>query len=400
MKVRKTIAEINKKIKEGKAVVVTAEEMVDIVKSEGRIGAAKKVDVVTTGTFGPMCSSGAFINFGHTSPRIRASRVWINDVPCYAGIAAVDFYIGATEPRRDDPLNSNHPGEFLYGGGHVIQELVAGKDLKLVAESYVTDCYPRKRVEKIINIRNIKDAILLNPRNSYQNYNVAINLSKKTIYTYMGVLKPNGGNISYSSAGQLSPLLNDPYLLTIGVGTRIFLGGGIGYVAFHGTQHNPDVDRNEKGIPKEGAATLMVVGDMKNMSPKWLVGVSILGYGVSLMVGIGIPIPILNEEMAGFTGVSDKDIDAPIVDYGLSYPEGKGEIIGYTNYAELKSGEVRLFGRKIPTFSMSSYYGAKKIAEILKNWIKDGRFFLTTPQAMLHNMPKSKLPFDPEDYFC
>ena len=398
MKVKKTIAEINRKIKEGRAVVVTAEEMVDIVKEEGPVDAAKRVDVVTTGTFGPMCSSGAFLNFGHTSPRIKAHRAWINDVPCYCGIAAVDVYIGATEPRKDDPLNSRHPGEFLYGGGHVIQELVAGKNLFLIAEGYGTDCYPRKKVEKVINIRTLKDAILLNPRNSYQNYNVAVNLSKKTIYTYLGVLRPNAGNISYSSAGQLSPLLNDPYFLSIGIGTRIFLGGGIGYVVFHGTQHNPYPSRNPMGIPKEGAGTLMVVGDMRNMSPRWLVGVSLLGYGVSLMVGIGIPIPILNEEMARFTGVSDRDIEAPIVDYSSAYPEGKAEIVGYTNYAALRSGEVELFGKKVPTFSMSSYYGAREIARILKDWIKSGSFLLSIPQERLPSA-KEELPFNPEDYY-
>ena len=75
---------------------------------------------------------------------------------------------------------------------------------------------------------------------AYQNYNVAVNLSDKTIYTYMGVLKPRMGSAGYSSAGQLSPLLKDPYYKTIGIGTRIFLGGGIGYVAWPGTQFNPE----------------------------------------------------------------------------------------------------------------------------------------------------------------
>jgi uncharacterized protein (DUF39 family) len=93
----KTIDEINEKISEGKAVVVTAEEMIDIVRDNGPKKAAKMVDVVTTGTFSPMCSSGAFINFGHSSPAIRMTRVWLNDVMAYAGIAAVDAYIGATE---------------------------------------------------------------------------------------------------------------------------------------------------------------------------------------------------------------------------------------------------------------------------------------------------------------
>ena len=125
-KINKSYQDINKKIKTGKVVVVTAEEIIDIVREEGPVEAARQVDVVTTGTFAPMCSSGAFINFGHSVPRLKASKVWLNNVSAYAGIAAVDCYIGATEPCEDDPLNKVYPGEFNYGGGHVIQDLVAG----------------------------------------------------------------------------------------------------------------------------------------------------------------------------------------------------------------------------------------------------------------------------------
>ena len=210
----KTIKEINERIKQGKAVVVTADEMTDIVKRKGSGKAFKEVDVVTTGTFAPMCSSGAFINFGHTKPAIRASKVWLNDVPAYGGLAAVDTYIGATEPVEDDPLNRIHPGQFKYGGGHVIHDLLAGKKIKVKATSYGTDCYPNREAEKRINLADLPYAMLLNPRNGYQNYNCAINTTKKTIYTYMGVMKPRLGNANYSTSGQLSPLFNDPYYLT------------------------------------------------------------------------------------------------------------------------------------------------------------------------------------------
>ena len=223
-KVQKTYKEINEKIKQGKAVVVTAEEMIDIVERHGDVEAARRIDVVTTGTFSPMCSSGAFLNFGHTSPKIRASRVWLNDVPAYGGIAAVDCYIGATEVVEGDPLNSVYPGEFNYGGGHVIQDLVTGNVIRLRAEGYGTDCYPSRKFEKNITLNDLRDAILFNPRNAYQNYNCAVNMSDKTIYTYMGMLRPRMANANYATSGQLSPLFNDPYYKTIGIGTRIFLG--------------------------------------------------------------------------------------------------------------------------------------------------------------------------------
>jgi uncharacterized protein (DUF39 family) len=392
----KTIDEINEKIKQGKAVVVTAEEIIGIVKQEGVKTAAEKVDVVTTGTFAPMCSSGAYINIGHSKPRIKlgGGRVYLNDVLAYPGFASVDLFIGANALPDDDPRNRVHPGEFNYGGGHVIEELVAGNDIRLVATAYGTDCYPRKRLETWINIKNLNEAVLFNIRNAYQNYNIAANLSAKAIYTYMGVLKPNLGNINYATAGQLSPLLNDPHYKTIGIGTRIFLGGGMGYVAWQGTQHNPNVPRTEGGVPKSGAGTLAVIGDMKQMTQRWLVGTSMLGYGCTLTVGIGVPIPILSEEIVGYTAVTDEQIFGAVVDYSEAYPNLKPDILGEVSYAQLRSGRVEIQGKEVPTASLSSYSRAVEIATTLKEWILSGKFLLTSPVAPLPGV-ESGITFKP-----
>lgn len=381
----KTIAEINQKIKEGKAVVFTAEEIIEVAREKGVQKAAQEVDVVTTGTFGIMCSSAAYFNIGHTRPRLKlgGGRTYLNDVPAYTGVAATDLILGANALPDDDPRNRLHPGEFNYGGGHVIEELVAGKDIRLEATAYGTDCYPRRKLESWLNIRDLNEATLFNLRNAYQNYNVAVNLSEKTIYTYLGVLKPKMGNANYSSAGQLSPLLNDPYCQTIGIGTRIFLGGGTGYIAWQGTQHNPHVPRTEKGIPKGGGATLATIGDLKQMSPRWLVGTSVFGYGCSLTVGVGVPIPILSEGILQYTTVTDADILAPVVDYSDAYPQNKPDILAHVSYAELKSGKIRLKGKDVPTASLASYPRAVEIAVILKEWIQSGKFLLTEPVAPL-----------------
>lgn len=381
----KTIAEINEKIRRGQAVVVTAEEIIEIARKKGISQTAREVDVVTTGTFGPMCSSGVFLNLGHTKPRIKlgGGKVYLNDVPAYTGLAAVDVFLGASALPEDDPRNRIYPGEFRYGGGHVIEELVAGKDIRLIATAYGTDCYPRRKLETLINIKDINEAVLFNVRNAYQNYNVAVNLGNRVLYTYMGVLKPNLGNANYSSSGQLSPLLNDPHYRTIGIGTRIFLGGGIGYVAWHGTQHNPGVPRTENGVPKRPAGTMAVIGDLKQMSPQWLVGTSFLGYGCTITVGIGVPIPILSEEILKYTLVTDADIIAPVVDYSEAYPQRKPDVLAEVSYAELKSGVIKVQGEEVPTSSLSSYPKAVEIANILKEWIKRGEFLLTEPVAPL-----------------
>ena len=375
----KTIEEINEKIKKGKALVLTAEEIIDFVREKGSRKAAEEVDVVTTGTFGPMCSSSAYFNIGHTKPRIKlgGGTVYLNDVPVYTGLAAVDILLGATAIPDDDPRNAVFPGQFAYGGGHVIEELVAGKEVRLTATAYGTDCYPRKKLETRISLEDMNEAVLFNPRNCYQNYNVAVNVSDRAIFTYMGVLQPRLGNANYCSAGQLSPLLCDPFYRTIGIGTRIFLGGGTGYVAWQGTQHNPCVPRTDLGIPRMGAGTLAVIGDLKQMGSRWLRGTSFRGYGVNLTVGIGVPIPILDEEVVIHAAVRDEDIVSQVVDYSETYPQREGGSLAEVTYAQLKTGEISLNGKKIHTASLSSYAMAREIAGILKHWIQKGEFLLT-----------------------
>ena len=381
----KTIQEINSKIKQGRAVVVTAEEIIEIVKQEGVKTAAEKVDVVTTGTFGPMCSSGAYFNIGQAKPKIKlgGGHAFLNDVPAYAGFAAVDLYVGATALPEHDPRNQVYPGRFTYGGAQVIEDLVAGKDVRLSATAYGTDCYPRKKLETWINIKDMNEAVLFNPRNCYQNYNVAVNLSDKVIYTYLGMLKPHLGNANYCSAGQLSPLLNDPQYQTIGIGTRIFLGGGVGYVVWQGTQHNPGVARKPNGVPQAPAGNLAVMGDLKQMKPEWLRGAAMQGYGVTLTIGIGIPIPVLNEDVCRATAVKDEDIWTQVVDYSEAYPQGVPGSLGEVNYQQLRSGMITVRGKRVNTGNLSSYPKALEIARTLKDWIRSGDFLLTEKVASL-----------------
>ncbi|GAB6179107.1 homocysteine biosynthesis protein [Desulfotomaculum defluvii] len=384
MAVERTYAEINARIKAGKAVVLTAEEVIGKVREQGLSKTAAEVDVVTTGTFGPMCSSGAFLNFGHSSPRIRMTKVSLNNVPAYTGIAAVDAFIGATEIPEEDPANGDFPGDFRYGGGHVIEDLVAGKQIKLKALSYGTDCYPRKEIETTLTLNEINEAILFNPRNGYQNYNCAVNLSDKTIYTYMGTLKPRLGNANYSTSGQLSPLMKDPNFATIGVGTRIFLGGGVGYVVWNGTQHFPGWLKDQEGnVVGSAGGTLSVLGDLKQMKAQWLRGTSFRGYGATLTVGLGIPIPILNEEILRYAALSDEELHAPVVDYSDAYPNRVGGNLGLVSYAQLKSGKITINGKEIPTAPLSSYPKAREIANQLKNWIEKGDFLLGEPVQLL-----------------
>ena len=379
----KTYAEINQKIESGKAVVLTADEIIDYVDRQGLEKAAKEVDVVTTATFGPMCSSGCFLNFGHSKPRIRITEAWVSDVRVYCGVAAVDVFLGATELRHNDPANMYYPGEFRYGGGHVIEELVAGKKLQLFALSYGTDDYPCRELRTMFDIHDLNQAIMVNPRNCYQNYNAAVNTSEKRIHTYLGILEPVMKNLTYCSAGQLSPLLNDPFYETIGIGTSVWLAGARGHVYAEGTQHASAVERGENGVPVEGAGTLALTGDMKKMRPEFVRGVSLPGYGVSLALGVGVPIPILNADILRRTTVRDRDIFACVIDYATDYPRKTGKVLARVTYEQLRSGEVAVNGKKVAVSSMSSYYKALQVAELLKDEIRRGDFLLSAPSQRL-----------------
>jgi uncharacterized protein (DUF39 family) len=136
-------------------------------------------------------------------------------------------------------------------------------------------------------------------------------------------------------------------------------------------------------VPRFPAGTLCVIGDLKQMSQEWLRGASFTGYGTTLTLGIGIPIPILNEEVVRSTAVKDEDIFAQIVDYSESYPQVKPGSLGEVNYAQLKSGKITINNKEVPTGGISSYVKAKQIAETLKRWIEKGNFVLTEPVAPL-----------------
>jgi uncharacterized protein (DUF39 family)/predicted transcriptional regulator len=359
----RTVEEINEKIRKGDAQILTAEEMKKLVDSSGVEVAFREVDVVTTGTFGAMCSSGAVINIGHSDPPIKIENAWINNVPvCHPG-AAVDLFIGATNMSEKIP--------FEYGGGHVIEDLVAGNEVELRATAYGTDCYPRTSVKTTLTKDDLNQFYLLNFRNGYQRYNCAVNGSEEIIYTYMSKLLPRLRNATYSGAGELNPLMNDPDYETMGMGTRIFLGGAQGYIIGEGTQHSP----------KNLSGTLMVKGDAKKMSPEFLQGAAFTGYGTSLYVGLGVPIPILNEGLARKTAIRDSEILTDIVDY--SVPRRDRPKFGQVSYEELKSGSITVNGKKVRVSSLSSLKMAKKVSQTLKEWIDEGRFFLTSPVERL-----------------
>ena len=94
-------------------------------------------------------------------------------------------------------------------------------------------------------------------------------------------------------------------------------------------------------------------------------------------VGLGVPIPILDEDLARTAGASDRELTAKVVDYSTDYPNAAGAPLGEVTYADLKSGKITVGGKEIPTAGLSSHPGARKIALDLKKWIESGEFLLS-----------------------
>ena len=376
-----TIADINEKIRQGKATAWTITEAKARIEEMGISAAAKAVDVVTTGAFEPMEGSGAMLNLGHTDPPIKIVECHLDGVLAYAGFGAVDLYIGAGQmasPNRDGSRDGDAED---HGGGHVIADLIADKPVSLTAIGQATDCYPRTNLETTITRDRINQFYLFNPRNLYQNFIVAVNGGDRPLFTYMGPLQPNLGNAVYANTGALSPFLNDPDLQTVGIGTRILLGGGEGYIAWEGTQHFPLQRRLPNRAPVGPAATVALIGDAKRMDAHWVRGCYFKGYGPSLMLGVGVPIPILNEDILARCAIQDDSLVAPVVDFSI--PRRVRPTFGLVSYAQLKAGHLMLEGKKVRTAPLASLYLSGQVALDLKQRIESGEFELTSPVAAL-----------------
>ena len=384
----RTIAEINDKIEHKKAVIWTVEELKARVIETSIAQVAKEVDVITTGTFEPMESSGAILNLGHTDPPIKIRQCWLDGVPAYSGFGAVDLYLGATQVAEYTSTGEmgegedSRPGETargIRGGGHVISDLIAGKPVQLRAIGQVTDCYPRASLETTISYETINQFYLFNPRNLYQNFIVGVNGGDRSLFTYLGPLQPRLGNAVYSNPGAISPLLNDPDLQLVGIGSRVFLGGGIGYVAWEGTQHFPLQKRLPNRTPIGPAATLALIGDAKQMDSRWVRGCAFKSYGPSIMLGVGIALPVLDESVVARCAIRDEDLVAPIVDFSI--PRRVRPTFGLVSYAQLKSGRIPIDGKSVRVAPLASIFLSRQVALELKQWMEAGQFTLTEPVA-------------------
>ncbi|NLN31236.1 MAG: hypothetical protein GX158_08425, partial [Bacteroidales bacterium] len=128
------------------------------------------------------------------------------------------------------------------------------------------------------------------------------------------------------------------------------------------------------------SATLALIGDAKQMDARFIKAAYFEKYGVSMFVGIAIPIPVLDEDLAGRVSVRNNQIETNVIDYG----SGNFEVLGRVDYESLFSGKITVNGKKIRTAPLSSVRTARELADILRQEISGGRFYLTEPLALFN----------------
>ncbi|MDY6931698.1 MAG: homocysteine biosynthesis protein, partial [Halobacteriota archaeon] len=130
---QRSLGEINERIKDGNAKVMTAEELSSKVRENEEV-TLDDVDVVTTGTCGIMSGTAAILSFPIDGGDYRKiDKIWLNGVEGYPGpcpnesLSVVDLIVYGTNHSRDD---------HSYGGSHLFSDLVSGKEINI---AYVTD---------------------------------------------------------------------------------------------------------------------------------------------------------------------------------------------------------------------------------------------------------------------
>ena len=135
-----------------------------------------------------------------------------------------------------------------------------------------------------------------------------------------------------------------------------------------------------------GFGTLMVTGDMKGMRQDFLRAAVMNGYGVTIHVGVGVPIPVLDTGIVRSTAVRDEDLHRY---HRLRHPGGNGHRLP----GSLRRPEERRSvscGEVVRTSSLSSHRRPGRWRWISKGWIEAGRMELALPTRRIDSTKRVK----------
>jgi len=416
--VARSIPEINERIKRGDVVVLTAEEFKKEVREGATEDVLREVDVVTTATCGLMSGTAAIFSLevAQRGEFERVLRAWFNGVPAFPGpcpnerLGVLDAIVFGTAHSEADEK---------YGGGHLFQDLVAGKAVEVEFEAR-TASGGKARFRRTATLEEFNFARLFTTRSAFRNYMCFVNPSAETVRTIFSVSGLRGPFVEASvcGCGELNPLENDPEMRVIRVGSRILVNAATGFVVGEGTRSTPE-RRN-----------ISVVADMKGMDAEFMGGF-VTSAGTECITSIAVPIPVLNDAILECLKVLDDAINMPIAeiqrrteigesDYGCVWQGTSLEIIyekekcirheecvverfcptraferssglnrercfncGFCVFAceggafKGELGSVFVAGRKVPiTLRLSNRAKARKLCMLLKKRIEEGEFLL------------------------
>lgn len=293
---KRTFSQIQEKIRQGKAVVLTADEICNRVRS-GEVVRFEDVDVVTTATRAIMSGTYAVLSFPVAEPDsfVRASRVWLNGVPAQVGpcpnerIGMVDIIVNGTARSKSEPD---------YGGGLLFKDLVEGKPVVVEVETMEGRFF-----ETRTTINQIPHARLFATRHAFKNYLAFVNPKNEPVSSifHASQFKGNLSEATFCGCGELNPVKNDPNLETIGIGTRVLINGAEGFVAGTGTRSSPE------------KPNLSGFADMKSMVPEYMGGF-ITSAGPEIINTWAVPVPVLSQSLLDSITKLDSELKLDIVD--------------------------------------------------------------------------------------
>jgi len=315
---RRTISEINERILDGEATVLTAGELKELVLND-EAPPADEVDVVTAATCGVMSGTAAVMHFRVSEPGSfrKAVSAELNGIPAYPGpcpnenLGSVDLFIYGTARSIRDPE---------YGGGFLLRDLLSGSEVDVTVKSE-----DGTSIESTVTLKDIETARIIGTRMAFRNYTAIVNPSDKPVISIFNAFEmpPHCGGLSFSGCGDINPLENDPGMEAIRRGTRVLLNGARGLVLGEGTRSSPE------------RPNLMLSGDLHDMKPDYIGGFRTAA-GPEIFNTIAVPLPVTSERVFERLLVLNSDIGLPVADV-----RDRSRIIHDLTYADTWAGDER-----------------------------------------------------------
>lgn len=314
----KSIHDINKKIKNGEATILTAEEITQMVV-DGEEPTANDVDVVTTGTCGIMSGTSAIFHIPVSEPGSfkKAKSILLNGVPGFPGpcpnewLGSVDLVMYGTSHSIHDPQ---------YGGGFLFKDLIKGLEIEIEVEDYDGNI-----ITSTATLDDFGTAQMVGTRFAFKNYTAFINPTSESVSSIFNAVDMDGPfkGISFSGCGELNPLQNDPQLKSIHEGSKLLINNSQGLFISTGTRSSPE------------KPNMMITADMKEMDPHYLGGFR-TGAGPEVYNSVATAIPILDDDILQMTFIKNEDITLPIADI-----RGRHSVLSQTNYSVWNNADER-----------------------------------------------------------